>query len=94
MKKEAKKKNKEGVRRLSAENRGLLGPIIDWIEFSASLPDGPERTAFWQSILDRMKSDRCETDWNEPEMADYLAKFILVLTGDLFFHRVFSLLFV
>ena len=77
VKSESKKKNREtGVTRLRPVNRELLGPIIDWIEFSAPLPVGPEFTAFWESILDRMKNARCETDWNEPEMAEYLLKFI------------------
>ena len=82
---ESKKKNREtGVTRLRSANRELLGPIIDWIEFSAALAVGPEFTVFWESSLDRMKNARCETDWNEPEMVEYLLKFILAVTGDRF----------
>ena len=81
---EEKTNRETGVTRLRPVNRELLGPIIDWIEFSAPLLVGPEFKAFWESILDRMKSARYETDWNEPEMAEYLLKFILAVTGDQF----------
>ena len=69
----------------------LLGPTIDWIEFSALLPVGLEMTCFWESILDRMTNDRCETDWNEQNMAEYLWKFILGVEGDDVFNSLYWL---
>ena len=66
--------DKTGRKRLSRME--LLGPLDDWIDFSAWLA-APEFECFWRSILTRMRRD-----WGEPYMADYLEKNILVLSSN------------
>ena len=73
--------DKKGLSRL--RNLGLLDSIIEWVEFSAWLPSDHEFDAFWRSILDRMRNARCETDWDEPDMASYLETHILDCSADL-----------
>ncbi|CAE7597065.1 unnamed protein product, partial [Symbiodinium microadriaticum] len=75
----SRKDSTTGAPRLGRKE--LLPNIIDWIEFSASLPPGAEFSAFWTSILDRMKSSASETDFAEPAMARYLEEHILQSPG-------------
>ena len=63
------------------QNRELLGPLIQWLEFSAWLPNDLEFDTMWKSILRRLESSEAETDFNEPQMAAYLRHSILDVTG-------------
>ena len=71
----AKRDQVSGKARL--QNRELISPIVDWIEFSAGLPCDLEFDTFWQNILQRMASQELSTDFGEPRMAAYLRKHIL-----------------
>ena len=44
----------------TGENAELLGPIIEWTEFSAWLPSDLEFSVFWTSILTRMSSQQLD----------------------------------
>ena len=59
--------------RTRLRNPALLGPLDDWMEFSAWLR-AEEYECFWVSILSRMRRD-----WDEPDMAKYLEAHILDL---------------
>eukprot|EP00435_Cladocopium_sp_Y103_P038795 s779_g10.t1 len=52
----SRRDSKTGKPRLA--NAELLGPIIDWTEFSAWLPSDLEFSVFWTSILTRMSSQQ------------------------------------
>ena len=67
--------------RTRLQNKELLGPIIDWVEFSAFLPSDIEFHSFWTSVLTRMSSNQEETDFGELEMSLYLRKHILDSSG-------------
>ena len=51
--------------------------ILDFVEFSASLPSDDEFDCFWNSVLLRMRSKSAATDWGEPDMEKYLRRHIL-----------------
>ncbi len=57
--------------------------IIEWVEFSAWLPNDLEFDCFWWHILLRMSSSGAPTDFDEPAMARYLATFILCCQGNI-----------
>ena len=44
-------------------------------------PNDLEFDVFWRSVLGRCKANRKKTDFNEPEMAEYLEKNILDCSG-------------
>ena len=77
-------KKKDDITGLPRLKRGELLPVIkDWVEFSGKyLPSDLEFTTFWSSILDRMESSGSSTDFNEPAMAAYIKKHILVNSGN------------
>ena len=62
-------------------NRELLSALLEWVQFSATLPNDIEFDVFWGSILQRMSASDSPTDWNEPDMSDYLRKHILDDSG-------------
>ena len=76
--------------RTRLQNKELLGPIIDWVEFSAFLPSDIEFHSFWTSVLTRMSSNQEETDFGELEMSLYLRKHILDSSGVWRYFRRFS----
>ncbi len=79
---EAARRDKEtGQARM--KNMEFLGILIQWIEFSASLPTDVEFSTFWRSVLQRMKASSATTDFDEPAMARYLEENILKLEAGL-----------
>lgn len=58
-------------------NGEFLAILVDFIEFSSTLPSDLEFSVFWTSVLARMKQDQATTDFNEPRMAAYLEENIL-----------------
>ena len=82
VKTEAKKKDEvTGKARLA--NTELARVIVDWVEFSAALPNDLEFHVFWASILRRMESSRSSstTNFEEAAMAKYLKDHILDMSG-------------
>lgn len=65
------------------QNRELVGPLAEWLEFSAALPCDVEFDAFWQNIFRRMEGQALATDFGEPRMAAYLQKHIFDTAGPL-----------
>ena len=65
------------------QNRELVGPLVEWLEFSAALPCDVEFDAFWQNIFRRMEGQALATDFGEPRMAAYLQKHIFDTAGPL-----------
>lgn len=57
-------------------NSELLSVILDFVQFSATLPSDIQFHTFW-SILTRMASTQAATDFKEPAMAAYLREHIL-----------------
>ena len=58
-------------------NSELLSVILDFVQFSATLPCDIQFHTFWSSILTRMASAQATTDFKEPAMAAYLREHIL-----------------
>ena len=56
------------------KNGELLDVIIDWVQFTATLPSHEEFTAFWTSCFARMESKTRPTDFGEKKMAKYMKK--------------------
>ena len=65
------------------QNRELISPIVEWVEFSSGLPCDLEFDAFWQNILRRMSGQELTSDFGEPRMAAYMQKHILDSAGPL-----------
>ena len=75
IKKEAKIKDKvSGNTRLRRAE--FLPVLISFVEWSCFLPNDLEFHAFWDAVLTRMRGTTLETDFNEPDMADYLQQHI------------------
>ena len=55
--------------------------LIDFVQWTASLPSQVEFDAVWSSIISRLEGDACVTDWNEKEMASYIREHILTKTN-------------
>ena len=70
----------ESGRRCSAtgkprlRNTELADVVVQWLEFTAWLPSTAEFTAFWASVLARMKSNAQPTDFGAPWLASCLAR--------------------
>ena len=60
-------------------NSEFLPILLDFVEFSATLPNDNEFAVFWDSVLARMKADQVTTDFNEPRMATYLEENIFTI---------------
>ena len=74
-------------------NAELLPVVLDFVQFSATLPSDLQFHAFWSSILTRMASAEAATDFKEPVMAGYLREHILDGKGMLDCDSKFSLWF-
>ena len=64
-------------------NAELLGPLIDWIHWSAFLPSSEEFDAFWTSVILRMSSKATTTDWGEKKFANYMKSNLFDVSGPL-----------
>ena len=82
IRKEARKKDEvNGAPRLRSLKS--LQVILDWIQWSAFLPNDLEFDSFWGEALSRMASEVLETDFKEPAMACYLEECIFNSSGPL-----------
>jgi len=63
------------------KNRELLSVLLDFVQFSATLPSDLQFHTFWSSVMSRMSAASAPTDFNEPRMAAYIRDNILDGTG-------------
>ena len=70
MKQEVKRRNSEtGEVRL--RNMELLPVLLSFVMESAWFPSSLEFSSFWESVINRLRSNGEETDWDEPHVAQY-----------------------
>lgn len=80
VKQEVKRRNSEtGEVRL--RNMELLPVLLSFVMESAWFPTSLEFSSFWESVINRLRSNGEETDWDEPNVAQYLVRNLLQETG-------------
>ncbi|CAL1161178.1 unnamed protein product [Cladocopium goreaui] len=80
VKQEVKRRNSEtGEVRL--RNMELLPVLLSFVMESAWFPSSLEFSSFWESVINRLRSNGEETDWDEPHVAQYLVRNLLQETG-------------
>jgi len=80
VKQEVKRRNSEtGEVRL--RNMELLPVLLSFVMESAWFPSSLEFSSFWESVINRLRSNGEETDWDEPHVAQYLVRNLLEETG-------------
>ena len=79
--KAARRKIKKGGQPI-LRRPGFLKDLIEWVLFSAWLPDDNEFHYFWTHILERMEG-ALAGDFNEPLFAMYLRKNIFIIKNGL-----------
>lgn len=64
-------------------NGELLDVILEWLQFTATLPSDEEFHAFWSSCFARMEGKSAPTDFGEKKFAKYLKKNLFNDSGPL-----------